>query len=417
LSVAVDPNGDIALTGNYEGAANFGGGAVSAGDAGGSASFLVGFDSTGSYKWGHDFTSDQGVDAFGVAVDTSGNIAIGGQLSGTTDFGGGAVASTGDTDIFLAKYDSSGTYLWSEHFGVAGDFAFFRQAAFDGAGNVYIIGEPQGNALDLGCGPLPSSMGMFVAAFDPAGSCAWSQAFGSFTQKEALAVDAMGNVLVTGGFYGSIDFGSGTMTAPGGDGDVFAAKFTSAGSLVWQASFDSGAAAEGTSVVADSCGDILLAGDFSGTINFGSGAMTAANDSIFVAKLDASGAAVWAKAFVPTGSSVSVEALTVDVAGGPAITGAFTDSIDFGGGGLSATGVPYGSIYVAKFDSAGAYRWAYAGGPPASTDQSSSGYGLAAGRMAVIATGTFSGGTLSVVGDNLTAENGGGNGYAVSFAP
>ena len=54
----------------------------------------------------------------------------------------------------------------------------------------------------------------------------WSKRFGDGDDQHArsVAVDASGNVIVTGYFYGTIDFGGGALTSAGG-GDIFVAKF------------------------------------------------------------------------------------------------------------------------------------------------------------------------------------------------
>ena len=55
--------------------------------------------------------------AYGVALDGSGNVVIVGQFQNTVDFGGGALTSAGDRDIFVAKYSPSGAYLWARRYG------------------------------------------------------------------------------------------------------------------------------------------------------------------------------------------------------------------------------------------------------------------------------------------------------------
>jgi hypothetical protein len=85
-----------------------------------------------------------------------------------------------------------------------------------------------GGTVDFGCGPLTSTgdWDIFIVKSDPNGNCAWSQSFGdSETQRGlSIAVDALGNVLGTGYFAGTVDFGGGPLTGGGGR-DIFLAKF------------------------------------------------------------------------------------------------------------------------------------------------------------------------------------------------
>jgi hypothetical protein len=412
--VAIDPTSlNVLMAGYFAGTTDFGGGVLTnagAGASGPAAAFLAKFDPGGGYKWAKAFSATgvgpyTGVEGYGVTVDGSGDILLGGQLGGTTDFGGGSLTSTGTVDVFLAKFTSAGSHLWSRHFGVASNFCQFQQAAFNSSGELYVVGETGGNAVDLGCGPLPAGRSIFLAEFDTSGSCTWSKAFGTRTQNERLTVDSTGSVILAGGFLGSIDFGGGAKIAPGGDLDVFIAKFSASGSLTWAKTFDSGAGAEADGIGTDGCDNILVAGDFDGTLNLGSGSLTSATNSAFLAKLDSSGGGIWSKAFVPTGSSLTVSGLAVDAVGGPAITGGFSNSIDFGGGVLLGAGAPNASTYIAKFDSVGSYEWAYAGGPPASTVANSGGEGIAANGVSVLAAGVFQDGMLSLDGTAMTAAS------------
>ena len=101
--------------------------------------------------------------------------------------------------------------------------------------------------------------------------------------------------------------------------------------------------------------------------------------------------------------------------GGPAITGGFTGSVDFGSGvTLNAIATqPYISAYVAKFTATGAYEWAYAGNAMGSSAPSI-GTGIATSGAVVVSTGTFMYGTLDLGGHPL-ASTGQQASYLASF--
>ncbi|MGH7294875.1 MAG: hypothetical protein ACRELB_08080, partial [Polyangiaceae bacterium] len=429
--VALDPTtGDILLAGDLTGSTDFGGGVLTnadAGAAGPAAAYVAKLDSSGSYKWAQAFSATGGAEGLGVAVDDSGNVLLGGQFGGTTSLGGGTVSSTGTEDIFLAKFNSMSGYIWGAHFGYAGNNVHFRGAAFGSSGAIYVVGEPEGTPLDLGCGAVPTGMTMFVAEFDTGGACVWSNAYASYnaamqtnyTQSETLAIGPAGPLLVGGGFYGSVDFGAGALTAPGIGMDVFVQKLSLNGTVAWAKAFGSGGSvAQVTGIAADACGNILVDGTFSQTLDFGCGTLNESgltgSGDIFLAKLDPSGNCLWSKSYGDPNAQHGGP-LALDGLGGPVITGEFSGTVDFGGGTLNGAAGGSASTYIAKFTSIGTYEWAYAGGPPASTAANSGGHGVTTTATAVVAAGTFSGGTLSVAGDALTAVATGGNAYLASF--
>ena len=78
--------------------------------------------------------------AKGVALDADGNIALTGSLLGPVDFGGGPLAENGSYDIFVAKFSTSGAHLWSKRFGVLYD-DHGDAVAMDSGGNVIAAGD------------------------------------------------------------------------------------------------------------------------------------------------------------------------------------------------------------------------------------------------------------------------------------
>src|SRR5262249_28674321 len=71
-----------------------------------------------------------------VAVDSNGNIFVAGYFSGTMNLGGAPlVGATPGWNLFIAKYSSSGAFLWAKNYGYAGSFIQPFAIALDGAGN------------------------------------------------------------------------------------------------------------------------------------------------------------------------------------------------------------------------------------------------------------------------------------------
>jgi hypothetical protein len=350
-SVAVDGAGNVLLTGEFDGTVDFGGGPLTS--AGSGDVFLAKFDRSGNHLWSKRFGDAGGEVGYSVAVDGTGNVLLAGSFTGTVDFGGGPLASAGYFDVFVAKFDSAGNHLWSKRFG---DDLYQRgySVAVDGAGGVLLTGEYYGT-LDFGGGPLTSaSLGfndIYVAKLDGAGNHIWSKRFGDANMQGGLDVETDGarNVVLTGGFEGTVDFGGGPLTSLGWS-DVFLTKFDSAGNHVWSKQFGDANSQSGRSVAVDGAGNVILTGEFGGTVDFGGDPLAGAG----LAKFDSAGNHVWSLGF-GAASWHRGESVAVDGAGNVLLTGEFEGTMDFGGGPLTSAGIS--DISLAKFNSAGNHLW------------------------------------------------------------
>ena len=98
-------------------------------------------------------------------------------------------------------------------------------------------------------------------------------------------MDSTGNVLVTGSFHGTVDFGGGLLPS-GGGADVFIAKLDAGGGHLWSRRAGNAQDQNGTSIAADPSGNAFVAGDVFGTVDFGGGPLTSAGGAdVFLAKL------------------------------------------------------------------------------------------------------------------------------------
>jgi hypothetical protein len=104
-------------------------------------------------------------EAVSVAVDTAGDLLVGGLFEDSMTVGGQMLTSAGDKDIFLAKMGPSGTGTWSQEFG-SPQADEGVGVAFDGQGNAFITGYFRLN-VDFGTG-MESSAGdddIFIGAY------------------------------------------------------------------------------------------------------------------------------------------------------------------------------------------------------------------------------------------------------------
>ena len=351
-AVVVDSSGNIVVTGSFIGTVGFGGGSLTSVGSGFSDIFIAKYSPTGSHLWSKRF-GDTGNDrSADIAVDSNGNIVVTGAFVGAVDFGGGALTSvSGTNDIFVAKYTSAGAHVWSKSFGSTGDDRG-NGVAVDSSGNVVVTGYFT-NAVDFGGGALPNAglKDIFLAKYSAAGTHVWSERFGGISQESgnAVGIDNSGNIVMTGHFYGTVDFGGGPLSKPSA-ADVFLAKYAPDGSHQWSKVFGGTIASDnavGMSVAVDGGGNVAITGYFQGSADFGGGTLTSvASQDMFLAKYASDGSHMWSRRF----GGVSLDqgtALAIDASNNIVTTGYFNYDLDFGGGNLTSVG---GSdLFIAKF--------------------------------------------------------------------
>lgn len=295
-----------------------------------------------------------------VATDAAGNIYVTGQFKGNLPFTNPALISSGGYDVFLVKLGPTGNVLWNKQFGNPSD-QYATEVAVDSAGNVVITGYFAGTISFNGGGTTHTSTGgndIFVAKFDATGAYQWSKAFGEtaasgpFDQMPGgLAVDPLNNVIIAGQFSGNVNFGAGAVSAQGST-DTFVTKLTSSGALSWAKYYGKAIAKD---VAVDSAGNIAVVGDFYANVNFTVATLTlsalGAMD-VFLLRLDSSGTPAWAKGF-GNGGIQSARGIDVDSTGSPIIMGSYAGTLGFGGASLGGGG----GIFLAKFNSQGAHQW------------------------------------------------------------
>jgi hypothetical protein len=319
----------------------------------------------GAHVWSTHFGgSVAGVDSakpVGIVVDGAGGSVVLGTLNGSVNFGGGSLTSAGNGDVYLVKYSASGGHLWSRRFGGTQN-ELPKGIAVDAAGNVVITGYFRGSA-DFGGGALvgAASATGFLAKYSPSGGHLWSRRISTGTvidEGTAVGIDGAGDVIVAGGFYGTVNFGGGALTSAGLE-DIVLLKYNSAGGFLWSKRVGGASDELVNSLAVDTTtGEFVASGHFAGSVNFGGGNLTSAgaNDA-FVARFNSAGTHVWSRRW---GSSSEDRAfgVHVDQLGNAAVTGTFNNNVDFGGGPISNAGGDGSSdIFLVKLSPAGIHMW------------------------------------------------------------
>ncbi len=253
---------------------------------------------SGEWLWA---VSAGGVDddeGLSVSYDSAGNVCVAGDFYGQVAFGSTTLTSYGSGDIFVAKLDTAGNWLWVKNAGSTHqDDALALD--LDSAGNALVSGWFNGTAA-FGTHSLTVSGGdvfdIFTAKLDPAGNWLWAVSAGGTQDDQAwgISVDPAGNSFVTGYFVGTAAFGAHNLTGTGG-ADVFVAKLDPEGNWLW--ANQAGGAAHDFSygVSANPAGNCFITGMFNGPVTFGGTSLNGVEAELFTAKISAAGDWMWAK--------------------------------------------------------------------------------------------------------------------------
>ncbi|MDO7850453.1 SBBP repeat-containing protein [Hymenobacter convexus] len=236
-----------------------------------------------------------------LAVDGPGNVYITGGFNGNPQFGNTSLESYG-YGVFVAKLNTAGTWDWAVRGGGAA-YDFGQGIALDGSGNAYVTGFFEASQATFGSIQLPNatrSKDLFVAKLDASGRWLWATHAGTANTAtgNGIAVDAAGNAYITGAVAGSVAR-LGAIAVPKNDDsyDLLVASLSPAGAWQWAVRGGSPSDDFGRGIVRSADGHLTVAGSVSGSVaTFGAlpPQPVAGGTDVAVAQLDATGAWRWA---------------------------------------------------------------------------------------------------------------------------
>jgi hypothetical protein len=298
---------------------------------------------------------------YGITIDNSGNSYIIGSFTGTATFGTTTLISSGLSDIFIAKLNASGSYLWAiKAGGSANDCGF--GITIDNSGNLLVTGKFALTAA-FGTTNLTSngSLDLFIAKLDSDGNWLWAASTGGASSDGSYSIDSDndGNGYITGSIKGTVLFGTTSITTQNFGNDAFIAKFNHDGSWLWARNAQGDYDDCGRSIAIDNNGNCYATGNFSYVTSFGTTSLTNnINPSIFVTKLDTNGNWLLAKQAGGTLDDYGY-GITVDVSGNCYVTGSYYSYADFGTIHLeNPDNGQLDDVFVAKLDTNGNWLWA-----------------------------------------------------------
>jgi hypothetical protein len=170
-AMAVEPTGIIYITGYFGSVFDLDPGATTENVTafGISDVFLVKLNPSGQKVWGKTIGGAGKEQAYAVAVNDLGEVAIGGTFEQSFDFDSSSASdvhiSGGKTDGFVTRYTSAGVYRWTRVFGGTGDDQV-NGLAFDTESNLYVAGGFSGQTnfmRSFGGSDLKTSVGLMDA--------------------------------------------------------------------------------------------------------------------------------------------------------------------------------------------------------------------------------------------------------------
>lgn len=321
-----------------------------------------------------------------VSGDATGNALATGYFSSTSVVSGTSLSSSGLTDIFLTRIQPNGQASWSLRAGGPGSDRGLSVGS-DASGNVFVCGFFTGTA-SFGSGVSltanSNSQDAFVAKYDPSGNALWARAGGSpgnSDRANALSVDNMGNVIITGQFSGEANFGTESLSSAGGN-DVFIVKYSGDGDVLWALSGSGPGANRGLGITTDDAGNVYACGQFSNDISFDNSYSNSALNALFLVKLSAGGSEEWMRFAVGATQSIAYD--VVSDGQSVFITGDGGSSLSF----VNTPGNPQISnsnaqaIFLASFGESGNYQWGLSQG--SSSPVSARAISYRGGELAVV---------------------------------
>lgn len=298
--------------------------------------FLAKYDESGTKQWVKLLGTAGLENAFDIAIDSTNNVYMTGYTAGNLD----GENNEGGNDIFLAKYNESGAKQWVKLLGTASEESGY-DVAVDSTNNIYVTGYTDG---DLDGQINDGGHDIFLAKYDTNGTRLWTKLLGTALHDYGygVATDSTGNIYVTGRTYGNLD---GQMNA--GNDDIFLTKYDTNGTRLWTILLGTAFPEYGYGIVVGSTDNIYITGPTDGNLD---GKVNSGGHDIFLAKYDGAGAKKWV-VLLGTEFNDWGRRVTEDSSGNIYVTGQTYGNLD---GQINAGS---GDIFLAKYDELGAKQW------------------------------------------------------------
>ncbi len=254
--------------------------------------FLAKYDLDGGFVWAKTWGGEGYDDGPGVAVDSAGNVYVGGMYAsrdpslnfdpdgGSAGLGHPASDSGSIVDVFLSKFNAAGQFQWVQTWGAAGTDEAGGRVMVDSADNIYLSGRFGCTHCNFNPGGTPAyfssngDLDALIAKYDGNGQLKWARTWGGsgWDALGGMALDGADNIYTTGLFVNTVDFNpwgspGDVHTAQGGR-DIFMNKFDSGGRLQWTKIWGGPGEDLSLGLAVDATGTAFATGGFFGTVDF-----------------------------------------------------------------------------------------------------------------------------------------------------
>jgi len=218
VSICSDILGNVYMTGYYESSITIGNFTFNTNSW--QNMFVAKFNPQGNVLWANSAGSNSNSSGKSVCTDNLGNVYVAGEFQNNFFVGNDTLSSNGSYDAFLIKYNSTGTLLWATSAGsTASDEG--NSVCTDNQGNIYMTGNFY-NSISFGNTTLYANGAndMFLIKYDLSGSVLWAISGGgsSLDYGNSVCTDSLCNIYVTGDFSsGNFHVGSYSLINNGAD--------------------------------------------------------------------------------------------------------------------------------------------------------------------------------------------------------
>lgn len=373
----------------------------------------------GGGKKGSLFSLERGLD---VVADAGGGAWATGAYFGDADFGGGPLVAGGaNRSMFVAHWDAAGAHVTSKGFGDPSSGLLYAPQATGHAlalrpGGGVVVGGSFAGSVDFGTGTslvsaeeggadagfcLSCASDIVVLALDAGGATLWAKHWGDVEGDIAfdVAVAPSGDVFVVGSFHGTLSFGVGSPLTSAGQADAFVARLDPSGAPVWAKRFGGAGDDVASAVVLDGT-SLWVGGSFSGGADFGQGSTPVAGENdAFLLKMAQADGAVSASRVLGASQRAGLTSLALGPAAALVGAGYVRGKLSFAG----KDHLTYANdALVVGFDSAGKDAWGRVFGT-GENDAANAVAVAVSGNLLV--TGSVGNGPLDLGGGPLLSNN------------
>ncbi|MCP4601613.1 MAG: hypothetical protein GY847_14060 [Proteobacteria bacterium] len=302
--VAALSDGSSIMTGSYRAIATFGLDETNETELSSSGKqdvFIAKHNPDGTLAWAKRAGGSDNDSGVGMAVLSDGSFLMTGSIDGPAVFGPGETSETEllSSGNYMAKHNQDGTLAWVETVSndpfcsivLSCDFtSYFPVLLSDGS--VLVTGAFMGKAV--------------IAKYDPDGTLAWARSTAGEGSACGIGIVALsdGSSFMAGSYLGASVFGLGetneTELSPSGEIDIFIARFSPDGTLVWAKSAGGKSFDYSSTIAGHSDGSLLITGVFTEKAVFGEGETnetelsSTGEDGIYIARYTPDGRLDWA---------------------------------------------------------------------------------------------------------------------------